>query len=78
MWGWWRRRKAREQQAVRDADNLMALFGDGAYWAALERARHEEENDRDPRHWLRVRREIGRRVGKESGLDTATRYISNR
>lgn len=78
MWGWWRRRKSREEQAIRDADNLMALFGDGAYGAALERARHEEEQDRDPRYWLRVRRVIAARIGREPGLDTATRYISDR
>jgi hypothetical protein len=29
---WWRRRKERQQQVVRDADNLVA-FGNGAYLA---------------------------------------------
>jgi hypothetical protein len=77
MWSWWRQRKECEQQVLRDADNLMALFGNRAYSAALDRARHEEENDRDPRYWLRVRREIARRVGKEPGLDAATRYLSD-
>lgn len=78
MWSWWRQRKERGQQVLRDADNLMALFGSRAYSAALDRARHEEEHDRDPRYWLRVRREIARRIGKEPGLDTATRYVSDR
>ena len=71
----WRRRKERQQQVSRDADNLMALFGDGAYSAALTRARHEDEMGADPSHWLAVRREIAKRVGKDVGLDTATRYL---
>ena len=75
MLTWWRRRKERQQQVIRDADNLMALFGEGAYSATLSRARHEAKNDRDPRHWFAVRREIARRVGKDIGLDTATRYL---
>jgi hypothetical protein len=75
MFSWWRRRKERRQQVIRDADNLMALFGDRAYAEALRRARHEDETGRDPSHWFAVRREIARRVGKEVGLDTATRYL---
>jgi hypothetical protein len=75
MWSYFRQRRARQEQVIRDADNLMALFGDRAYSAALSRARHEEKEDRDPRHWFAVRREIARRVGKEPGLDTATRYL---
>jgi hypothetical protein len=38
MLTWWRRRKERQQQVNRDADNLMALFGERAYSAALARA----------------------------------------
>lgn len=76
MLAWWRRRKERQQQVIRNADNLMALFGDCAYSAALSRARHEDENGGDPRYWFAVRREIARRTGIEVGLDTATRYLS--
>jgi hypothetical protein len=36
---WWRRRKERKQQVIGDADNLMALYGERAYSAALARAR---------------------------------------
>jgi hypothetical protein len=50
---------------TRDADNLMALFGERAYSAALARARHEDENGGDPSHWFAVRREIARRLGKD-------------
>lgn len=58
MLTWWRQRKDRQQQVTRDADNLVALFGDGAYSEALARARHEVENGADPRHWFAVGREI--------------------
>jgi hypothetical protein len=54
----------------------MALFGERAHFEALGRARHEDENGRDSRHWLAVRREIARQIGKDIGLDTATRYLS--
>ena len=77
MLSWWRRRKARQQKVIRDADNLMALFGERAYFEALARAQHEEGQGLDSRYWLAVRREIARRIGKEVGLDTATRYLSS-
>ena len=56
MLSWWHRRKERQKQVSRDADNLMALFGDDAYPEALARARHEDDVGGDPRHWLTVRR----------------------
>jgi hypothetical protein len=37
MLSWWRQRKERQQQVVRDADNLMAPFGNRAYSEALAR-----------------------------------------
>jgi hypothetical protein len=45
MQSWWRRRKERQQQVSRDADNLIALFGVGAYRPAWQ-ARHENETGR--------------------------------
>lgn len=75
MLRWWRRRRERRQQVVRDADNLEALFGDRAYSVALARARLEDDEGRDNQHWLAVRQEIARRVKKEIGLDTGTRYL---
>jgi archaeosine-15-forming tRNA-guanine transglycosylase len=60
MLSWGRRRKERQQQVIREADNLMALFGDGAYSEALARARREDENGADPSHRLAVRRETTR------------------
>jgi hypothetical protein len=76
MLSWWRRRKERQQQVLRDADNLLALFGERAYFEALARAQHEEGQGRDSRYWLTVRREIAGRTRKEIGLDTAMRYLS--
>jgi hypothetical protein len=76
MLSWWRQRKERQQQVSRDSDNLMAQFGDRTYSEALARARHEDENDRNPCHWFAVRREIAKRIGKEVRLDTATRYVN--
>jgi hypothetical protein len=75
MLSWWRQRKERQQQVDRDTDDLMALFGERAYSEALARARHEDENERDPSHWIAVRWEIARRTGEEVGLGTATRYL---
>jgi hypothetical protein len=75
MLSWWHRRKERRQQVSRDADNLMAPFGERAYSEALARARHGDENERDSSHWFAVRREIARRTRQEVGLDTATRYL---
>jgi hypothetical protein len=76
MFSWWRRRNERQKQVIRDADNLMALFGERAYFEALARAHREEGQGLDSRYWLAVRREVARRIGKEIGLDTATRYLS--
>ncbi len=35
MWGYWYKRKERQQQVIRDADNLVALYGARAYSVAL-------------------------------------------
>ena len=75
MLAWWRRRKERQRQVIKDADNLTALFGDAAYSAALGRAQHEDEAGGDSSHWFAVRREVARRIGRDIGLDTATRYL---
>ena len=72
MFGYWRKRKERQQLVIRDADNLMALYGDRAYSVALARAQIDENKGGHGRHWYRVRREIARRIGKEPGLDVAT------
>lgn len=64
MFSWWRERNERQMQVIRDADNLMALYGERAYSAAMARARHEGQTDGDPGHWFAVRREIARRTGR--------------
>jgi hypothetical protein len=48
MLSWWRQRSERQQQVIRDAENLMALFGDQAYAESLRRARHEDETGGSP------------------------------
>jgi hypothetical protein len=49
---------------VQSARLLMALFGERAYFEALARAGHEDENERDPSHWFAV-----------LGLDRTTQYL---
>jgi hypothetical protein len=49
MLSWWRRRKERQQQVLRDADNLIALFGERAYFEALARASYDDEDERNSR-----------------------------
>jgi hypothetical protein len=63
----WHRRKERQQQVIRDSDNLMALA----------RVRHEDEAGSDPSHWFAVRREIARHVtnGTHSILVFASRIF---
>ncbi len=62
-----------------DVTALMQSFGDGAYDEARTRARGARlgevvDGNRPDGHWDRVRKEIGRRTGRQIGLDTATRY----
>ena len=52
MLTWWHGRKERQQQVLRDADNLLALFGDAAYSEALARVRQEDVTGGDLSHRL--------------------------
>jgi hypothetical protein len=79
MLGWWRRRRQSRERVEADASALIETHGDGAYAAARTRAHEARERlvidpDRPAGHWDRVRREIGRRIGRDQ-LDTATRYV---
>lgn len=62
-----------------DVVALIQSFGAAAYDEARTRA-HEArlgkvvDDNRPDGHWDKVRREIGRRTGRQVGLDTATRY----
>ena len=57
----------------RDASNLIAEFGVGAYGEAQSRAR---SGDGMSEHWHNVRRLIGKRTGRPSRADTATRMLN--
>jgi len=64
-----------------DALALIASFGVSAYDEARTRARDARlrrvlDSNRPSGHWDRVRWEIARRTGRQIGVDTATRYIS--
>lgn len=74
------RRRAPTSLIAEDAAALMAAYGDGAYDQARTRAREERldktiDGSRPRGHWDAVRREIARIAGRQTGLDTATRYL---
>lgn len=83
MFKWWKLRAERRRHEASDASALIAAFGAQAYYVARERAREEQQHgkvldaNRAAGHWDRVRREIGRRTGRDQ-LDTATRYLELR
>lgn len=75
---WLRKRREAHRKVMADADELMRLFGQGAYDEARDLARPPNAGIgielRRNAHWDRVRREIGKRTGRIP-LDTATRYL---
>lgn len=83
MFRWWRNRAERHRLVCADTASMIEAFGDEAYYVARERARSERQSgivfdaNRPAGHWDRVRREIGRRTGRD-WLDTATRYMVDR
>jgi hypothetical protein len=78
VWRWWRRRQDRRKRVHSTADTLMARYDDPYGVARAHRIRtlrHVAAH----RFWCAVAREIARRTGHETGLDTATRYdLDNR
>ena len=81
MFGFFKRYRARRDQAAADADALIAQHGEAAYGEARERARQSRQGkivdgNRPEGHWDRVRRIIGRKTGRD-GVDTATRYLTD-
>ena len=76
------RRRASTSLVAEDAAALIAACGEGAYQEARSRAREERlgtviDANRPPGHWDRVRREIARMTGRQTGPDTATRYLED-
>ena len=71
---WLKRRRELAARVSAEAQTMIALFGDGAYYEASSRAlTAERHQSRDP-YWARVRHEIARRTRRDH-VDTATRYL---
>lgn len=65
-----------------DVAALIQSFGESAYDEARPRAREERlgkaiDGNRPRGHWDRVRQEIAKRTGRQTGLDAATRYLES-
>jgi hypothetical protein len=71
---WLKRRRELSMRVSAEAETMIALLGDGAYYEASSRAlAAERRQPRDP-YWAMVRREIARRTRRDR-VDTATRYL---
>jgi KTSC domain len=57
-----------------EADTMIALFGDGAYYEARNYVFAARESGRDDSYWASVTGEISRRTRRD-WVDTATRYL---
>lgn len=84
MLGWLRRRRAHKSARVElvasDARDLLARHGERAYYVARDRDRAMRKGsvidaNRSKGHWRLVALEIARMVGKDVGLNTASRYL---
>jgi hypothetical protein len=76
MRAWLKKRHEAAEAAQRDAASLIEQFGIGAYEEARTRARNARKRHPVDLHWDDVRREIARRTGRDTPLDTATRYLT--
>lgn len=71
---WLRARQERRALVDSDARDLIARFGDQAYYEARMRDFDELRNatvdaNRPPGHWSRVKYEVARRTGHKGGKD---------
>jgi hypothetical protein len=71
---WLRRRREMRARISAEADTMIGLFGDGAYYEARDRVFAARECGRDGSYWAKVRGEIARRTRRD-WVDTATRYL---
>jgi hypothetical protein len=71
---WLERRRELSMRVSAEAETMIALFGDGAYYEARNRALAAERRQPHDPYWARVRREIARRTRRDR-VDTATRYL---
>lgn len=76
MFALWRRHKAYRERVAREAEAVVARYGEAAYDFA--RSRRIEtlklQNRADYQFWCAVARMIADQTGREIGVDTATRY----
>lgn len=80
LFSWLQRRRDATQLAKSDAIAMIARFGDDAYLAARMRAAYQStiiDANRPPRHWSRVKAQIAKRQGIDTGLNSADRCESN-
>lgn len=73
----WRRHKAYRERVRREVDGLIERHGASAYEVARSRRIEtlRQPNRAEHRFWCAVAREMARRMGRQVGLDTATRYL---
>jgi hypothetical protein len=71
---WLKRRRELLMRVSAEADTMIALFGDGAYYEARNRALAAERRQPHDPYWARVRGEIARRT-RGDHVGTATRYL---
>jgi hypothetical protein len=71
---WLKRRRELSARVSAEAEVMIALFGDGAYYEARSRALAAERRQPHDPYWARVRSEIARRTRRDH-VDTATRYL---
>lgn len=76
MFAVWHRYKAYRERVTREADTVIARYGEAAYEFArcrrvdaLKRQNHAEH-----RFWCAVARLIADQTGRKIGVDTATHY----
>jgi hypothetical protein len=71
---WLKRRRELSMRVSAEAETMIALLGDGAYYEARSRALAAERRQPHDPYWAMVRGEIARRT-RGDHVDTATRYL---
>jgi hypothetical protein len=71
---WLKQRRELAARVTAEAETMIALFGDGAYYEARNRVEAARRTQRDESFWTDVRTEIARRT-RGDWVDTATRYV---
>jgi hypothetical protein len=72
---WLKRWRELSARVSAEAETMIALLGDGAYYEARSRSLAAERRQPHDPYWARVRREIARRTRRDH-IDTATRYLA--